>query len=172
MSRRRREFLALTPALFLTGCPITFEQGFFNDCRPAVPTGEARDLATAAWAGLRPDQVWDVHAHLFGNGRSGSGIFSDTELPGASVVSRARRAMFLNASCAGDDEERVDAGLVARLASLADAMPRGAKVMLLAFDYTYDEAGKRREDLTQSPHYDYVPIIDRPKLERRIRQAT
>src|SRR4030095_13632160 len=24
--------------------------------------------------------------------------------------------------------------------------------------------GKRREDLTQSPHYDYVPIIDRPKF--------
>jgi len=134
--------------MLLTGCPVTVEQGFFNDCRPPNPTGAARDLVAAAWNGIRADQYRDVHVHLFGNGRSDAGIFSDTEQPGASYILRARRAFFLNAACAGDDEEKVDAGVVSRLASLADTMPVGAKVQLLAFDFTYDEAGKRRDDLT------------------------
>ena len=38
--------------------------------------------------------------------------------------------------------------MVARLVALADQCPPGARFMLLAFDFTFDEEGTKREDLT------------------------
>ena len=98
---RRRAFLGASlaaPAALLAGCRFTFEQGFFGECQaPRVP-GMAAALVRAAWDGIRTANVWDVHAHLFGDGRSGSGIWLDPELDRPSgVVARARRIFFLNA---------------------------------------------------------------------------
>ena len=87
--------------------------------------------------------------HLFGNGRSKSGIWIDPEIDHPqTIVGKARRAFFMNAGCVGEDEERMDQAMVARLVTLAEAMPQGARLMLLAFDFTHDENGRRREDLT------------------------
>lgn len=150
---RRREFLQAAlaaPAVALAGCrmPLSLEQGLMGDC------GKAHDMlrnpfVAAAWKGLRPERVWDVHAHLFGNGRSGSGIWVEPEYDRpSSIPARIRHAFFMNGGCVGDDEGRLDQGMVARLVHLVDECPRGAKFMLLAFDFTYDEGGRRREDLT------------------------
>ena len=146
---RRRAFLAAA-ATALTGCRFSLEHGVFNACRP--PGGHrvmGERLVRAAWEGLDPAKVWDMHAHLFGNGRSGGGIWLN---PGfdrpTTIAGKVRRAMFFNAACGGEDEARLDEEVVARIGHLVDELPAGAKVMLLAFDHTYDPDGTRRDDLT------------------------
>jgi mannonate dehydratase len=149
----RRAFLRLAlglPALALAGCnlPLTLEQGLMGACRdPGLALDDP--LVANAWRGLKADRVWDVHTHLFGNGRTGAGIWVDPDYdhpksPGA----RVRHAFFVNAACVGKDEDRLDEEMIRRLVRLADATPVGAKFMLLAFECTYDESGKKRPDLT------------------------
>ena len=170
---RRREFLgaagiAATAAL-LTGCRYSLEQGLFNDCR--APGGHRifRDrLVRAAWDGIDAGRTWDCHVHLFGNGRSGAGIYLNPGFDRPSTIAgRVRRAMFFNAACGGEDEEQLDAGIVRRLGHLADELPGGAKVMVLAFDYTYDADGRRREDLTTFAVPDaYAAAVARSRPDR------
>jgi predicted TIM-barrel fold metal-dependent hydrolase len=169
----RRDFLrgaVVASAAGAGGCsiPVSFEQGLFGACASPQLTGAAGVLAAKAWEGLRADQVWDVHVHLVGNGRGGSGIFVDPAIDkGGSIVGRARKRFFMNATCAGDDEERMDQGVVARLQALVAAMPPGAKLMLLAFDYAHDEDGRRREDLTTfAVPNEYARRIARMQPER------
>ena len=111
---RRRHFLragaAGAMAAALTGCKFSMEHGLFNRC--ASPGGHPvmrERFVRAAWEGLDASRVWDCHAHLFGNGRGGGGIYLN---PGfdrpSSIAGRVRRAMFFNAACGGEDEERVD----------------------------------------------------------------
>jgi mannonate dehydratase len=140
----------LAPLAAAAGCRIsvTAEQGLMSACRSGIDP-VAADWVEAAWEGLRPDRVWDSHAHVYGNGRGGVGIVVGPELdkpfwPGA----RARRAFFMNGGCVGEDDDRVDQRMLARLVLLVSQLPPGARVMLLAFDATYDPAGKRRDDIT------------------------
>jgi mannonate dehydratase len=150
----RRRFLqgalVAAAASALGGCRFSLEQGLLNHCR--APGGHRvmrEPLVRAAWDGLDPSRVWDCHAHLFGNGRNGGGIWLNPDFDRPSTLAgQVRRAMFLNAACGGEDEERLDAAIAQRIAHLADELPPGAKVMLLAFDFTHDPDGRRREDLT------------------------
>jgi uncharacterized protein len=169
----RRRFLggaALGSCAFvLTGCPFSFEQGLYNDCRATGTQPVLRNpLVLAAWNGLRPDFVWDCHVHLFGNGGSRSGIYVNPQFnEPATIAGKVRRAFFMNAGCGGADDARLDEGVVARLARLMDDFPPGAKAMLLAFDFTYDADGKRREDLTTfSVSNDYAARIARTRPDR------
>jgi mannonate dehydratase len=149
----RREFVRASlalPAALLAGCrlPFSAEQGLYNLCRSGVEP-IAAELVKAAWEGIRPERVWDVHAHVYGNGRGNVGIFVGPELdrpttPGA----KARREFFLNGGCVGADDDGADGRMVARLVRIASELPAGARLMLLAFDATYDAAGRRREDIT------------------------
>jgi mannonate dehydratase len=148
---RRREFLAaLSAPALLGGCGLSLEHGLMNECRrPDGAQLASHPLVEAAWSGLRADRVWDCHVHLFGNGRGGTGIHVDPSFEGGwNPASRVRHVFFMNAACAGRDDGAIDSQVVARLAQLADAQPAGAKLMLLAFDDTYDDAGRRRPDLT------------------------
>ena len=150
---RRRRFVAAAlgaPVAMLGGCKrLSLEQGLLSDCRPAHAHGAAGRWIDSAWRGLQPEKVWDVHTHLFGNGRSGSGIYveSDFDRP-LTPQGFVRRTFFMNGGCVGDDEDRLDQGMVRRLVELVDRFPPGAKVMLLAFDLTHDENGRPRNDLT------------------------
>jgi len=166
----RRRFLgAAVAASALTGCRFSLEQGLFNECR--APGGHRvfrEPLVRAAWSGVDPARVWDCHAHLFGNGRTGSGIFLS---PGfdrpTTLAGQVRRAMFFNAACGGEDEERLDQAVVERIGHLAEELPAGAKVMLLAFDFTYDPDGRRREDLTTFAVADaYAARVARARPDR------
>jgi mannonate dehydratase len=148
--RRLLGAAAVAAAGALAGCRFSFEQGLFNECR--APGGHRvlrEPLVRAAWDGLDFSRVWDCHAHLFGNGRAGSGIYLN---PGfdrpTTLAGRVRRAMFFNAACGGEDEDRLDIAVAERIAHLADEFPAGAKVMLLAFDHAHDPDGTRRDDLT------------------------
>lgn len=151
---KRRAFLKLATgaaaAATLTSCKFTFEQGVYNACHVALPAHLAQHpLVIAAWEGIDPALVWDSHVHLFGNGRSGPGIWVSRDFDeGRSMGSKVRRAMFANGGCLGHDEAKWDARMVVRLTQLLDALPAGAKAMLLAFDFTYDDKGAQRQDLT------------------------
>lgn len=150
---RRRRFLgvaAAAAASALTGCRFSLEQGLFNECRAPGGHRAMRDrLVRAAWDGVDAASVWDCHAHLFGNGRSGAGIHLDPGFDRPSTLAGSvRRALFFNAACGGEDEDGLDAAVVRRIGHLADELPPGAKVMLLAFDFTHDPDGRRRDDLT------------------------
>jgi mannonate dehydratase len=146
---KRRNFFALGAAALLSGCKFSFEQGIFNDCGDPKSAINSHPLVAAAWSGLRADQVWDCHVHLFGNGRSEKEVWVDPAFnDGWGPPSRVRRAFYRNAACAGADESTLDQQMVTRLTRIVDALPVGAKVMALAFDFTYDETGRKREDLT------------------------
>ncbi len=120
-----------------------------NECRVTDAKLLMNPYILAAWRGLRFDRVWDMHVHLMGNGRSDSGIYLDPAFEGGwSPASRLRHTFFRNAACVGGEEKLMDEEVVARLVQLADGLPQGAKLVLLAFDFTYDEGGKKRPDLT------------------------
>lgn len=150
----RRDFLAMAlgaPLALASGCShFALDEGLMNPClAPHRHAAFRNPWVEKAWEGIRADRVWDMHAHLFGNGRSGSGIYVDPDLDvPRSVAGRVRSMFFRNAGCVGEDEARFDQSMVARLQHLAGELPAGAKVMLLAFDFTHDDTGRRRPDLT------------------------
>ncbi len=53
----------------------------------------------------------------------------------------ARRLFFLNAGCAHEAKESVDAAYVERMHNLADGMARGFRMLLFAFERAHDEHG-------------------------------
>jgi mannonate dehydratase len=86
--------------------------------------------------------------HLAGVGDGDSGVWTSPQAnswlhPWQSL----QRRVYLNAACT-EHEGRVDQDFVRRLMQCLGAFPSGAKAMLLAFDFNYDEQGTRREDLS------------------------
>lgn len=119
------------------------EQGFTNPCRAALPPHLANhDLVQAAWTGIDPALVWDSHAHLVGTGDSGSGIWINPDMESLlHPFQYAQRLFFLNAGCAHAAPGRVDQSYVERMQNLLEGLRPGAKLMLLAFDYSYRDDG-------------------------------
>lgn len=118
------------------------EAGITNPCLGTLPNELARDeRLLMIWEGLEPEKVWDSHAHLIGLGDSGSGIRLHRDMVNPlKPLSYLQRAFYLNASCS-NDPNRIDHAFIERLLALHEAMPRGYKTMLLAFDECYDEDG-------------------------------
>lgn len=120
------------------------DQGWRNPCLAGPLPAALRDhpLVKAAWAGLRPQQIWDCHVHLVGRGDSGSGAWIHS---GQNTLAEPLRALqqrfYRNASCLSDTLG-VDTGYVQRLLTLMDEMPPGVRLMLLAFDRYHDEQGR------------------------------
>jgi uncharacterized protein len=129
------------------------ESGILNPCLGLLPDDLARDeRLQSIWEGLDPEQVWDSHAHLTGVGDGDTGIRLHRDMTNPwKPLTYLQRVFFLNASCSnpGDQPgESVDGRFVARLLALHEAMPRGYKTVLLAFDDSHDESGRRRGDLS------------------------
>ena len=79
----RRGFLAAAGATALgaAGCEFNLSDGVFNACAARLPERLRTDpLVEAAWRGLDPANVCDVHCHVFGNGDSGSGLWFNPAL--------------------------------------------------------------------------------------------
>lgn len=148
----RRSFVALLglSGLGLAGYRYWPDQGFINPClTPRLPKSLAEhELVQAAWDGLDPNQVWDCHTHLIGLGDSNSGVWVNPDMRSlAHPLQYAQLTFFLNAACS-DERQGADKSYVQRLINLHDGLNTGVRLMLLAFDYHYSEAGKRVPELS------------------------
>ena len=111
-------------------------------CRSGLPPS-TQDLVARAFEGLAATQLWDTHAHLLGNGDSGSGFFLHPSLTsGFNVVERLRKRVILDASCVPTDAPSIDRAYVERLHALAQGFPAGARWLLFAFEQAHDERGR------------------------------
>jgi uncharacterized protein len=132
------------------GCDFSLEQGIFNPCLPDPTPKRLLDhnLVGASWQGVDPAKFWDCHVHVAGVGDGHTGVWITPQMKSLfHPWQNLQRRFYLNASCA-EREGSVDEDFVRRLLHCLDAFPRGAKAMLLAFDFHYDEDGARREDLS------------------------
>lgn len=136
---------AAAAGLFTSLLPGTAQAAVRNACKPGLPGGaQMQDWLARLWEGLAPQDLWDVHAHLLGNGDSGSGCTLHPSLTqGFHPVERLRHAAILNGACAGG-QPSVDRAYVQRLHSLAEAFPQGARWLLFAFDHACDAQGREQ----------------------------
>lgn len=144
---KRRQFLTLFAAggLGLAGYRYWPDEGLINPCLDAaLPEALARhELVQAAWAGVDAAQVWDCHVHLIGTGDSDSGVWVNPDMQSLRhPVQYAQLKFFMNAACA-DESRGADASFVQRLVALHNGLAKDMRLMLLAFDYHYNEAGER-----------------------------
>jgi predicted TIM-barrel fold metal-dependent hydrolase len=122
---------------------------FFNPCLDSQLPKELanHELVLSAFDGIDTTQLWDGHVHLIGLGDSDSGIWVNPRF--LSLFSPRHYAQFrfyLNSSCLSPDSPSMDEGFVSRLKSLR--WGRGSRLVLLAFDYSYNEQGERLLDKT------------------------
>ncbi len=126
------------------------EQGLFNPCLgPLPPDLAGHPLVREAWAGIDPRQAWDAHVHLLGVGDGSqppSAGFNGEGGEWWGLFGAVQRKLFLNAACCGHSP--VDTAYVARLLALAEAMPPGHKMLLLALDGSYGVDGRRDAEHT------------------------
>lgn len=116
--------------------------GLANPCRNGMPAS-LQPLVARTFDGLDAAQLWDVHAHLLGNGDSGSGCSVNPQLSQWwHPVEMLRKRFILNAACVPADAPSVDRAYVDRLRALADDFPAGAKWLLFAFDQACDARGR------------------------------
>lgn len=150
MLTRRRLLAALgAGGLGLAGWRLWPEDGLWHPCGPPeISEAFARHaLLARIWQGVEPAQLWDCHAHLLGNGDSGSGCWLNPRMDSLwRPIEALQKAFYLNAACVSDNE--LDSAYVKRLLALHAAFPKGAKLMLLAFDWYHDENGERVEVLS------------------------
>lgn len=121
-----------------------------NPCRGSLPAGLAHHpLVLEAFDGIDPSALWDVHAHLLGNGDSGSGCTIHTAMhEWWHPVEVLRRKTILNAACVPAKAPSVDLAYVARLRQLAGDFPTGARWLLVAFEQAFDNHGRVQPDWT------------------------
>ncbi len=146
----RRYFLTLFSGniLALTGCQFWPMRELLNPCyAPILPAPLAQhEIVTTALADLDGTQLWDGHVHLIGTGDSGSGIWVNPHMRSIlHPVQYVQFKFYTNAACAVSAAS-VDKQFITRLIELNKVMPNGSRLLLLAFDYTYDENGQQRPD--------------------------
>jgi len=149
---KRRAFLGVLGLSTLSTACVRWwpDDGLWHPClTPVLPPHLAQHpWLRAAWEDVDPAACWDMHAHLLGVGDQGSGAWVNPAMRSAwHPLQSAQFRFYLNAACV-EDNGAADATYVTRLRALCEGMPAGVKMMLLAFDYRYDESGLRREDLS------------------------
>ena len=113
-----------------------------NPCLPGLPDALANHpLVRAAWDGLDPTQVWDMHVHVAGTGDSGSGMRVNPAMDSlAHPILYTQKRVFMDAACAAG-EHGFDATYLDRLLQLTAAFPPGVKFMLYAMEQFHDGGG-------------------------------
>ena len=121
---------------------------WINPCLRPLPQRLARhELVAAAFDGLDTSDLWDVHAHLLGNGDSGSGCSIHPAMTQWwRPVDFVRRHAILNAACVPAGAPSVDRAYVERLLGLIADFPAGARWLLFAFDQAHDDRGRADPD--------------------------
>ncbi len=149
---KRRQWIALLAAGGLGGLVWRFwpDEGFDNPCLPGpLPARLAHDtVVQAVWADIDPTQVWDCHVHLLGLGDSNSGVWLNPNMDSlVHPIEYLQKRFYLDASClslrgTGDED------YISRLLALHGDFPPGPRLMLLGFDYHYDNEGRRVTSLS------------------------
>ena len=155
MAINRRMFL-FSLAIFASGCvgwPIRDwipTRGLSNPClAPILPPELATHPAVSeALTDLDRKKVWECHVHLLGTGdETGSDVWVNPEMDSLwHPIQAIQKRFYMNASCV-TVEQGGDAAYLERLIALSNPMA-DTRLMLLAFDYSYDEYGQRRRDLS------------------------
>ena len=153
MNRRR---LLLSLALATTGGALWWYRdwlpvrGLFNPCLTArLPERIAGHPAVSeAIEGLDLSKVWDCHVHLVGTGgREAQDVWINPALDSIQhPLQLIQKKLYMNASCVAD-QSNGDTAYVDRLRALMEPST-GMRLLLLAFDYNYDESGRRRPELS------------------------
>jgi mannonate dehydratase len=154
MSTRRLHLIATAGAAALglaglAGWQAWPEEGLLNPCAGPLPPELAdHPLVRAAWAGLDISQVWDMHAHILGTGDGGGDLgFTRDHSLAHGVFARVQEFFVRDAACiASRNASSADDALLAHLLQLAQAMPTGHKLQLLALDAWHDGQGQRHTD--------------------------
>lgn len=135
---------ALAAGLFTGLLPTPARAGLRNPCRGALPPALARHpMVLAAFEGVDRTRLVDTHAHLLGNGDSGSGCSVHASMhQWWRPTEVLRRHAILNAACVPADAPSVDRAYVQRLQVLAEGFPAGARWWLYAFERAHDDAGR------------------------------
>lgn len=128
----------------------TLADGVFNPCRGELPADLAQhEMVLGAFEGIDAGRLVDVHAHLLGNGDSGSGCSVHADMQSLlSPREMLRHRAILNAACVSRDAPSVDRAYVGRLNELTRSFAPGATWWLYAFDRACDDAGRERADWT------------------------
>jgi predicted TIM-barrel fold metal-dependent hydrolase len=119
------------------------DDGLRNPCLDSrLPEALARhEVVRAAWEGIDPARVWDMHVHLVGDGDSRQGPWLPADAWSLwHPIAYIRRLTLMNAACVTPGA--VDRSYVDRLLGLIEAFPRGARCLLLSFDYHHDAEGR------------------------------
>ena len=164
----RRHFIATLGAMAAPGCRYWPQDGLHNPCLAAdLPASlKKHPLIQQAWTGLDPEQVLDSHVHLLGEGDSGSGMWVNPEMRSLwHPLQRLQRSFFLNGACV-DDGMPMDSAFLDRLLACQAGMGKSARLLLLAFDYHYDESGRRQPQASAF----HVPNKHAAGLSRRYPQ--
>ena len=143
----RRQFLKLmaVSGLFTSACEFSSREGIFNPClSPVLPAHLLHhDLMQQIWDGIDPAQMWDSHVHIAGIGDSNSGLWLNPAMTSFTHPKRyAQYKFYLNAACV-DEEQAIDVAYVNHLKALHAGIQKPTKLMLLAFDYFYNEDGSK-----------------------------
>lgn len=141
----RRRAIAAGGALAAAGAAAWTwpEQGFVNPCLGDLPRGLAlHPLVRQAFDGLDAALVLDAHVHVFGVGDAGDDGVSYDGGRGTLrwPIGALQRPALENAACTR--RGAMDESYVERLTALADALPVGARCLVLALDRWHDDAGR------------------------------
>jgi len=119
-----------------------------NPCAGALPPVLANhDIVLAAFEGLDPARLRDVHTHLLGTGEAGSGCSVHPSMQQWwHPVEVMRRRTILGAACVAPQAPSIDRAYVERLHTLAADFPAGMRCWLFAFDHACDDRGRPRPE--------------------------
>jgi mannonate dehydratase len=103
---------------------------------------EARDLVQRCFADVDRSLVWDLHVHMVGAPESGNGCWVNPDM--RSHLHPVMRLQFESyvASSGITDVETADRDFLDRLLALQRHANPDGRIVLLAFDYRYDERGE------------------------------
>lgn len=121
--------------------------GFARAARPGDPEGplskEAEALLDRAWEGIDPSRVLDVHTHIVGLGKNGSGCWVNPRMTRwlRHPIQYGKFSIYKRAAGV-EDEENADARYIERLARLVRTQKRHGRLLILAFDQAHKDSGE------------------------------
>ena len=129
-----------------------FDGPIFNACSLDTFPEHLRnhEFMQQALAGLNPEEIWDCHFHLVGNGESvalnnqKSGVWLNPKMKSwLSLKQRIQYAFYLNAGCI-EEPAHADKEFIVNIQRLLNSVPTGIRFMLLAFDFYHDDNGRAK----------------------------